>query len=90
MKTITKEKARTEAKTEKCWQVILHNCYCHFFEEVVHQLTKALGCSIDTAEEYTFAAERIGFVSVFHGTKSKCENVANILGETGLNVEVVQ
>lgn len=76
--------------TEHQWNVVLFDCYCHFFEEVMFQIEKAINCSSATASQLAHTAQDFGSVSVYHGSESESERIADILGSTGLNVEVSQ
>ena len=69
-------------------QTFLFNCYCHLFDEVVEQISKAIGCSYDTASKLTHTAETFGNVAVFAGSYEECVKVANILGTIGLEVNI--
>jgi len=71
------------------WKVVLFNCYCHTFDEVVEQVCKAISCSSEIASQLTQVAEMTGSVTVFQGGEQQCEKVASILGATGLQVDVV-
>ena len=70
------------------WKVILLNCYCHSFEEAVEQICKAIKCSEHTASKFAQVADSMGSVTVYHGSESDCNKVADILGATGLQVDV--
>ena len=77
-------------KSELNWQTILFNCNCHTFDTVIEQIMKAIGCTSATASQLANVADQFGSVTVFKGSKEKCESVADILGNVGLNVKVVQ
>ncbi len=81
---------KTLTKSELIWHTVLFNCYCHTFDEVVGQLMKAIGCSSTTGSQLANVAEQFGSVSVFTGSESQCEKVADILSSTGLDVKVSQ
>ncbi|MEY2664835.1 MAG: ATP-dependent Clp protease adaptor protein ClpS [Candidatus Parcubacteria bacterium] len=72
------------------WKTILFNCNCHTFESVTLQITRAIQCTREKANNLAFFAERIGSVTICEGTNEKCEKVAKILGSIGLNVTVTQ
>lgn len=90
--TITKInlKTKTLIKPELVWSVVLFNCNCHTFDEVIEQLIKAIGCSSQTASQLSYVADKFGSVKVFEGSEEECERVADILGGTGLIVKVSQ
>ena len=76
-------------QSEGGWRVIVFNCYCHSFDEVVTQIMRAIRCSNEKATDITFVAERTGSATVCVGSQDYCEKVANILGKVGLTVTVV-
>lgn len=90
--TITKInlKTITDIKSELIWNVILFNCNCHTFDEVIEQLMITLGCSSEKASQLTYVADQFGSVKVYEGNKEDCERVADIIGSTGLVVKVSQ
>ena len=74
-------------ETQGPWVVILYNCDCHTFDEVILQLQKALGCPLETAERIAEEAHFRGRAIAFTGEPDKCEAVANILRSIKLQVE---
>jgi ATP-dependent Clp protease adapter protein ClpS len=70
------------------WNVILLNDDVHGFEEVMHQLIKATGCSVETAHEITWKAHTEGEAVCYSGPKERCEHVASVLEEIGLRVRI--
>ncbi|KKR62840.1 MAG: ATP-dependent Clp protease adaptor protein ClpS [Parcubacteria group bacterium GW2011_GWB1_41_5] len=75
---------------ELIWQVILFNCNCHTFDEVIEQLVQAIGCSSATASQLAQVADQFGSVKVYEGEKESCGKVADTLGRIGLLVKVTQ
>jgi hypothetical protein len=71
------------------WQVVLFNCYCHSFDEVADQITKALGCTMSNARNLANIAHHTGQVKVCGGSEEHCEKVSDILGSIGLAVKVI-
>ncbi len=69
-------------------QVVLFDCSCHMFDDVVLQITKATGCSDSQAVQYAKVAEQFGCVAVFNGSSVECNKVITILTSTGLNANV--
>ena len=69
-------------------QVVLFDCTCHMFDDVVLQITKATGCSDSQAVQYAKVAEQFGCVAVFTGSSVECNKVITILTSTGLNANV--
>ena len=72
------------------WMTILHNCNCHTFEEVVHQLMKAIACSEAEGWEIAWRVHNSGKAVVKVGAEEECVKVGNILAEISLVVTVVR
>jgi predicted DCC family thiol-disulfide oxidoreductase YuxK len=87
----TKHEVMTISKVvlQKESEVILFDCNCHLFEEVIELLILAIKCNEVTAIRYADTAQQFGQVTVFRGLKEDCEKVASILSSTGLDVSVV-
>jgi len=83
--TITISKTVTQKESE----VVLFDCSCHLYAEVVDLLMKAIKCDLVTAVRYAEMAQQFGQVAVYKGAKEDCENVASILSSTGLDVSVI-
>ena len=69
------------------WVVILYNCDCHTFEDVIEVLQRATGCTEDVAEFLAYKVHLDGRAIVFRSNRDKCERVASIIGAVGLQVE---
>jgi len=69
------------------WVVILYNCDCHTFDEVIAQLQVATGCSQAKAEQIAEEAHQRGRAIAYTGEESRCEHAASILRAIGLQVE---
>jgi ATP-dependent Clp protease adaptor protein ClpS len=69
------------------WVVILYNDDYHGFDEVILQLQKATGCSLEDAEAIAFEAHSTGRAVAYSGTQDECEQVAGILRQIRLQVE---
>lgn len=75
-------------------RVVLHNCECHTFDQVILALVKTLPISVDVAREYANVVDKTGSAVVFEGDLEKCELVAsNIVqwagpGSTGQPLQV--
>jgi ATP-dependent Clp protease adapter protein ClpS len=72
------------------WNVILLNDEWHTFEQVILQLLKATGCSIEKAQEITWKVHTEGEAVCYSGPKERCEHVALILEEIELAVKLQQ
>jgi ATP-dependent Clp protease adapter protein ClpS len=70
------------------WMVILFNDEVHAFEEVITQVQKATGCTSSEAFQITYAAHANGQAVAYVGDKAECEQVANVLREIDLHVEL--
>jgi ATP-dependent Clp protease adapter protein ClpS len=88
--TVITLERNTSVQQDHFWQVILYNCECHTFEEVVERLMLAIRCAEPMAWQYAQVVHTLGSVSVFKGPHGECERVADIIGQTGIVVEVVQ
>jgi ATP-dependent Clp protease adapter protein ClpS len=69
------------------WIVILYNCDCHSFDEVIHQLQIATGCGQARAEQIAEEAHHRGRAIAHTGAPAECERAAGILRSIGLQVE---
>ena len=67
--------------------VIVYNDDWHTFEEVIRQVRKATGCSLQKAEQIADEIHHTGRAIPYAGSKEQCEEVANILREIRLQVE---
>jgi ATP-dependent Clp protease adaptor protein ClpS len=76
-----------EARTRRPWIVILYNDDHHAFDEVVFQVQKATGCSLEEAEWITYEAHTSGRAIAYTGTMEECERVAGVLRQIRLQVE---
>ncbi len=74
-------------RVDNPWVVILYNDDWHPYEEVVFQLQKATGCSLEKAVWITHEAHTLGRAIAFTGSLDECERVAGILREIRLQVE---
>jgi len=84
------EEIETEILPDLPWNVILYNDDVHSFEEVILQVQKATGFSIERAIEITLEAHNKGRTICYSGNLEKCTKVANILKEIELHVEIDQ
>ena len=92
MTTAPKSTKRAEVKKvfnkEQLWHVLLFDCDCHSYDEVVEGLLEAIGCTVDQAIQYALVAEEFGCVSIFEGSYEDCKKVARPLLRIGLRAEV--
>ena len=78
---------RRDADITGPWIVILYNCECHTFDEVIEILQIAIGCTVDVAEFFAWKVHTEGRAIVFSGSQEECERVAAIIGSIRLQVE---
>src|SRR5579872_11444 len=76
-----------EERLDNPWVVILYNDDWHPYDQVVFQVQKATGCSLEEAEAITYEAHISGRAIAFSGTMEECERVAGVLREIRLQVE---
>ncbi len=69
-------------------KVILFNDEWHTFDEVISQIMKATGASLEKAEEQTLEVHEKGKACVYNGDMSKCIKVSSILEEIALNTQI--
>jgi ATP-dependent Clp protease adaptor protein ClpS len=73
---------------DRPWMVILFNDDYHPFDQVVAQVQKATGCSPGDAFQITYTAHSNGQAVAYVGGKAECEQVASVLREIELHVEI--
>ena len=70
-------------------RVVLYNDHHHSFDEVIHQVAKATGCSRDDAEGIAWEVHTRGKALVFEGELIDCLSVSSVLEEIALNTQVM-
>jgi len=70
------------------WQLILYDDDVHTFDEVINQIIKALGCSVEKAEEITLKVHNEGKALVFEGAFEECLKINSVLQEIQLITEI--
>ncbi|HJT23880.1 MAG TPA: ATP-dependent Clp protease adaptor ClpS [bacterium] len=78
----------TETELGNPWQVVLFNDEVHSFDEVILQIQKAAGYSLEKATELTWRVHNNGKAVVYIGSKEDCEKVAGVLGLIRLATKV--
>lgn len=81
------EQISTGSGFDSPYIVILYNCDCHTFEQVIRQMQKATGCTREKGEAVAYEVDSRGRAVVFSGSQVECERVAGVLAEIGLQVE---
>jgi len=74
--------------TDHPWRVILFNDDVHTFDEVIHQLVKAIGCSVAKAEAHAWTVHTMGKDTVFEDELESCLRVQSVLREIELITEL--
>jgi ATP-dependent Clp protease adaptor protein ClpS len=80
------EQGATERITE--WdlprKVVVHNCACHTFDQVILALMKTLPMSYDAALDFATLVDLTGAAVVYEGDLERCELIAeNIIAWAG-------
>lgn len=70
------------------WNVILLNDDWHTFDEVITQIIKATGYSVERARAVAWQAHMNGEAVCYTGSRERCELVANVLEEIDLGVRL--
>jgi ATP-dependent Clp protease adaptor protein ClpS len=70
-------------------RVIVYNCDCHSYEQVIELLCRAVpSMTPQRAFELAYLIDHAGSAEVYSGEYKVCEQVAVILAEGGLRVAV--
>ena len=75
-------------QTQSEYRVVLYNDDYHDFDEVILQVQKATGCSLEKAEEITILAHVKGREICFRGSRDDCSRVCRVLREIRLQCEI--
>ncbi len=86
--TLLEPKLDEKTETQRPWQVILFNDEEHSMDEVILQLQKATGCSLENAVQIMLTAHHEGQAVAFGGPFERCEVVAAKLQEIKLRVSI--
>lgn len=84
----TEEQTEVEDSVDTPWRLILFDDDIHTFDEVIHQLIKALGCSVEKAKEMTFKVHNDGKALVYEGAFEECLKINSVLQEIQLITEI--
>jgi ATP-dependent Clp protease adaptor protein ClpS len=74
--------------TTNAAKVILFNDDWHTFDEVINQIIKATGCSLDKAESLTWEVHNKGKAMVYSGDMDMCLKVSGVLEEINLHTQI--
>ena len=70
-------------------RVILFNCDCHSYDDVIQLLCRAVpGMTPSRAFELAWTIDNAGHAEVFSGPLDTCNEIAACLGAGGLRVQV--
>jgi len=78
----------TQVELGNPWQVVLFNDEVHSIDEVILQIQKAAGYSLEKAFELTMRVHNNGKAIVYIGSKEDCEKVEAVLGQIKLTTRV--
>lgn len=79
----------TETLIATPYKVLLFNDNVHTFDEVIHQVCKAIDCAAEHAEAIANEVHTRGKSIVFNGDMSECLRVSSILEEIALHTQVI-
>ena len=80
--------ARPANGTDIPSQVILFNDEVHTFEDVILQLMKAIACTAMRGYLFAYEVHNNGKANVYNGPLMSCMEVADVLREINLRVEI--
>jgi ATP-dependent Clp protease adaptor protein ClpS len=85
----TIEELSTSSHDELGARVIVYNCDCHTYQQVIDLLCQAVPKMTPTrAFELAYRIDHVGSAEVYEGDHKTCEQVAGILAGGGLKVAV--
>jgi len=87
-RTIEAPASETRTEYDHGWTVILWNDDHHSFDEVIFQVQRATGCTLEDAIAITFEAHTEGKAACYAGMLERCEMVAAILRQIKLGVTI--
>ncbi len=79
---------KEEEAEDTPWRLILFDDDVHTFDEVINQLIKALGCTVEKAEEITLKVHNEGKALVYEGAFEECLKINSVLQEIQLVTEI--
>lgn len=82
------EQEQEDEEENTPWRVILFDDDVHTFDEVIHQLKKALGCSDEHAKKLTMKVHNEGKAQVYEGSFEECFEINGVLKEIQLITEI--
>lgn len=85
---VADKESETREELGNPWQVVLFNDEVHSFDEVILQIQKATGYSLERATDITMRVHNNGKAVVYIGAKANCEKVSGVLRQIRLIVQV--
>lgn len=85
---VTVSDQKEAVQEELPWNVILYNDDFHSFDQVILQVQKATGVSLERATEITLEAHLKGRAVCYTGPLERCEHVATVLRQIELTAEI--
>ena len=82
------EDVGVEERVDTPWRVILYDDDVHTFDDVIVQLVKATGCSVQRAEKHAWTVHTEGKDCVYTGEFFECFRVQGVLREIQLVTEI--
>ena len=85
----TTEEAQTSTGDQLGGRVIVYNCDCHTYQQVIALLCQAVPKMTPArAFELAYRIDHTGSAEVYSGAHETCEQIAKMLAEGGLRVAV--
>src|SRR5438105_7947257 len=85
----TEEEVQTGTGNALGGRVIVYNCDCHTYQQVIALLCRAVPqMTPGRAFELAYRIDHVGSAEVYEGALKICEQVASILANGGLRVSV--
>ena len=85
----TLEESKTTTGDQLGARVIVYNCDCHSYQQVIDLLCRAVpNMTPERAFELAYRIDHAGSAEVYAGEHKVCEQVAGLLAEGGLRVAV--
>ena len=85
---LVEEDEALDERLDNPWRVILYNDEIHTFDEVIRQLIKATGCSVEHAERLAWTVHTRGKANAYEGSFEECFRVQGVLREIQLVTEI--
>ena len=85
---LVEEDEALDERLDEPWRVILYNDEIHTFDEVIRQLIKATGCTVEHAERLAWTVHTRGKANAYEGSFEECFRVQGVLREIQLVTEI--